>query len=302
MLIDTVRSYIALRRAAGFGMVNVEPLLVDFAHYACARGDLVVRADTAIAWASRGRSPERRETLIRAVAVFARHARAEDPRHEIPPGHLLGRYYRRPTPFIFSTEQLRRLLEAARRLGPPDSLRPHTYETLFSLLAVTGLRVSEALALRREDITRDGLHIRKTKFQKSRLVPLHPTVATALEHYLDRRRVVGGEAARVFVGADGRPLRYQIVRWTFCQLVLTAGLAVPGRSRPHIHSLRHTFAVRALESRQHSRLSVARHQVALMTYLGHSHLESTYWYLQSTPLLLHDIADACEAVVIGGDL
>ena len=302
MLIDTVRSYIALRRAAGFGMVNVEPLLVDYAHYAHARGEVVVRADTAIAWASRGRSPERRETLIRAVAVFARHARAEDPRHEIPPGHLLGRFYRRPTPFIFSAEQLRRLLEAARRLGPPGSLRPHTYETLFALLAVTGLRVSEALALRREDLTRDGLHIRKTKFQKSRLVPVHPTVATALERYLDRRRVVRGEAARVFVGADGRPLQYKIVWYTFARLVRAIGLAARGQPRPHIHSLRHTFAVRTLESRPASRLGVARHQVALMTYLGHSHLESTYWYLQSTPLLLLDIADACEAGVVGGGL
>jgi integrase/recombinase XerD len=220
----------------------------------------------------------------------------------LPPGHLLGRYYRRPTPFIFSAAQLRQLLEAARRLGPPGSLRPHTYETLFALLAVTGLRVSEALALRREDLTRDGLLIRKTKFQKSRLVPLHPTVAIALERYLDRRRVAGGEAARVFVGADGRPLRYQIVRWTFRQLVLAVGLSIPGQPRPHIHSLRHTFAVRALESRPESRLGAARHQVALMTYLGHSHLESTYWYLQSTPLLLHEIADACESVAAGGGL
>lgn len=302
MLIDTVRSYIALRRAAGFGMVNVEPLLMDFARYAHERGEEIVRSQTAIAWASRGRSPERRETLIRAVAVFARHARAEDPRHEVPPSRLLGRYYRRPTPFIFSAAQLRQLLDAARRLGPPGSLRSHTYETLFALLAVTGLRVSEALALRREDLTRDGLHIRKTKFQKSRLVPLHPTVATALESYLERRQGAGGEAARVFVGADGRPLRYKIVWYTFAKLVGAIGLAARGHPRPHIHSLRHTFAVRALESRPESRLSIARHQVALMTYLGHSHLESSYWYLQSTPLLLRDIAKACEAVAAGGGL
>jgi integrase len=300
MLIDTVRSYIALRRAAGFALVNAERLLVDFAHYAHERGDIVVRAQTAISWASRGRSPERRETLIRTVTVFARHARAEDPRHEIPPGHLLGRYYRRPTPFIFSPEQLRRLLEASRGLGPPDSLRPHTYETLFAFLAVTGMRVSEALALRREDLTRDGVVIRKTKFKKSRLVPVHPTVTAALERYLDRRRMVGGDTAHVFAGADGRPLRYAIVWYTFAKLVRTIGLAAQGQPRPHIHSLRHTFAVRSLESCAEPRLSAARHQIALMTYLGHSHLESTYWYLQSTPRLLHGIAEACHAVVVGG--
>ncbi len=300
MLIDTVHSYIALRRAAGFGLVNVEPLLVDFAAYARERGDDVVRAETAISWASRGRSPERREALIRAVAVFARHARAEDPRHEIPPWHLLGRYYRRPTPFIFSADQLRQLLEAARRLGPAGSLRPHTYATLFALLAATGLRVSEALALRLEDLTRDGLLIRKTKFQKSRLVPVHPTVEAALERYLQRRRTVGADTALVFVGADGRRLRYDIVCWTFAQLVRAIGLAAPGHLRPRIHCLRHTFAVRALESCPEGLPHIARHQVALMTYLGHSHLESTYWYLQSTPQLLRDIARACERIVVGG--
>lgn len=300
MLIDTVRSYLALRRAAGFALVNVEPMLEDFARYAHARGDDVVRAETVIAWASRGRSPERRETLLRAVAIFARHARAEDPRHEVPPCHFLGGYYRRPTPFIFSPDQLRQLLEAARRLRPPASLRPHTYATLFGLLAATGLRVSEALALRLEDLTRDGLHIRKTKFQKSRLVPTHPSVVSAVERYLERRRAVGGDAHRLFVGADGRPLRYAIVWWTFGELVRAIGLALP--RRPHIHSLRHTFAVRALESCPQGLPGIARHQVALMTYLGHSHVASTYWYLQSTPELLRDIARVCETTVAGGDV
>jgi integrase/recombinase XerD len=239
--------------------------------------------------------------LLRVVALFARHARAEDPRHEVPPCHFLGRYYRRPTPFIFSHDQLRELLEAARRLAPSTSLRPHTYATLFALLAATGLRVSEALALRLEDLTRDGLHIRKTKFQKSRLVPIHPSVVTALERYLERRRSVGLETGRLFAGADGRPLRYQIVRWTFFQLVRTIGLAVPGQPRPRIHSLRHTFAVRALETCPQGLLRIARHQVALMTYLGHSHVESTYWYQQSTPELLRGIARACETMVAGGD-
>lgn len=232
MLIDAVHSYLALRRATGFALANVEPMLEDFARYAHARGEQVVRAETVIAWASRGRSPERCETLLRAVAIFARHARAEDPRHEVPPCHFLGGYYRRPTPFIFSPDQLRQLLEAARRLRPPASLRPHTYATLFGLLAATGLRISEALALRLADLTQDGLHIRKTKFQKSRLVPLHPSAVSALDRYLERRLAVGADVQHLFVGTDGRALRYAITKWTFDQLVRAIGLVVPGQPRP----------------------------------------------------------------------
>jgi integrase len=300
MLMDTIDAYIALRRAAGFRLTGIAPTLTRFGDYARQCGEDIVRADTAIAWASRGRSPERRETVLRVVAAFARHARAEDPRHEVPPTGVFGGYYRRPTPFIFSADQVRQLLEEARRLGPPASLRPYTYATLFALLAATGLRVSEALALRIDDLKVEGLHIRETKFQKTRLVPVHPTVETALERYLERRRAVGGDTGLFFIGSDGRPLRYGIVHWTFVKLVRAIGLGKPGQPRPRLHCLRHTFAVRALEKCPEGLPSITRHQVALMTYLGHSHVQHTYWYMQSTPHLLRGIANACEACDGGG--
>lgn len=301
MLTDAVFSYLAVRRAAGYALVNVEPMLLSFARYASEHGDDVVRVQTAISWACLGRSPERREALLRAVAGFARHARAEDPRHEVPPRHLLGRDYRRPTPFVFTPEQIRDLIAAARQLGPSGSLRPETYATLFSLLAATGLRVSEALALNHQDLTCDGLIVRKTKFQKSRLVPLHETVTTGLQRYLERRLAFGGDA--VFIGTDGNRLKYAIVQWTFAKLVRSIGISpASGHPRPRIHCLRHTFAVRALESCPRGAHEVARHQVALLTYLGHCHIEGTYWYLQSTPHLLRDIAATCEAGTAGGDL
>ena len=300
MLIDAVHAYLALRRAAGFRLRNVEPMLRSFARYAEARGEDFVRAATVIAWASQGRSPQRRETRLRAVALFARHARAEDPRHESPPYRIFGGLYRRPTPFLFRPDQLQDLLQAARRLGPATSIRPHTYATLFGLLASTGLRVSEALALRPDDLTRDGLRIRQTKFQKTRLVPIHPTVATALDRYLERRRRIAGKAGPLFVGTDGRPLRYKIVHWTFHRLLREIGLEVRGQRRPRIHCLRHTFAVRALESCPDGLPRITRHQVALATYLGHGHLQDTYWYLQATPQLLRDIARACESRLSAG--
>lgn len=294
MLTGAVHSYIAFRRAAGFSLSQVEPILLDFARHARSLGESCVRTETAIDWARQSRSPARREFRLRAVIIFARHMRGEDARHEVPPCGILGpTRHRRPTPFIFTPDQIVALVCEASRLGPPRSLRPQTYATLFSLLASSGLRVSEALSLRLDDITPDGLRVRMTKFRKSRIVPLHETAAAGLGRYLAiRSRVVGD---RVFVHPDGRPLPYAMVQWTFRRLVRTGAFATsPGQPRPRIHSLRHTFAVRALEACAGDRTRIARHQIALMTYLGHAHLESTYWYLQATPHLLRDIASCCE--------
>jgi integrase len=158
------------------------------------------------------------------------------------------------------------------------------------------MRVSEALALECTDLTRDGLLVRSTKYRKSRLLPVHDTVVAALRQYIARRHAFG--TCRVFVGSDGQKLQYSMVRWTFAKLAREVGL---GHSpRPRIHCLRHTFAVRALEACPQGAHAVARHQVALLTYLGHTNIAGTYWYLQSTPHLLRDIAAACESQATGG--
>jgi len=232
---------------------------------------------------------------MRAVIGFARHLHAEDARHEVPPhGMFAPMHPRRPTPYVFSSQQVRDLVAAAYRLDRPGSLRRQTYATLVSLLAATGLRVSEALRLRLNDITTDGLIIRETKFHKSRLLPLHPTTVAGLERYRAYRDQYRGD--RLFVHSDGRPLSYAIVAHTFSGLRRAVGIsAKPRQPRPRLHCLRHTFAVRALEACPHDRVRIARHQVALMTYLGHAHVESTYWYLQATPDLLREIAVQCES-------
>lgn len=295
VLTRAIGGYLAIRRSAGFELRISEALLRGFAKFAAARGETHVRARTAIAWASEAPSPHQRCRRLDAVRIFARHARVEDRRHELPPQDVFPRCRPPFLPFIFTQDQIRAVLVAAADLRPAGSLRPWTYCTLMSLLSVTGMRISEALALRYDDITADGLVIRNTKFRKSRLVPLHPSSESGLQAYLERRRKLGGPCDRVFVTLRGRPLAYGTVITVFLALVRGCGLHPgPGQRGPRILDLRHSFAVRALEACPHDRHRVDAHTLALSTYMGHAKLVSTYWYLHATPVLLADIADACE--------
>jgi integrase len=191
-------------------------------------------------------------------------------------------------------------MNAALQLGPPDLLQPQTFTTLIGLLAATGLRISEALALQFSDITPNGLLIRKTKFQKTRLVPLHDTVAAHIERYLKRRRQTRSRGQDLFIDDDGRPLQYWDVYRTVQKLLKTAGLSRSGGRRRRLHHLRHTFAVRALEASPTGRQRIGQHMLALATYMGHVSIDATYWYLETTPELLRDIAMTGEAFLCGG--
>ena len=176
------------------------------------------------------------------------------------------------------------------------ALRPQTYATLLALLASTGLRVSEALGLLHTDVTADGLLIRETKFRKTRLVPLHDTAKIGLDRYLALRRKVGSADDHVFIGDHGRALPYHAVHETFKTLLRKTNLLpAPGRPRPRLHDLRHTFAVRALQASPSGRTRVNQHMVALSTYLGHVNIYATYWYLDAAADLMRDIAEAGEA-------
>jgi integrase len=180
-------------------------------------------------------------------------------------------------------------------------MRAQTYATLIALLASTGLRISEALGLKFADITDDGLLIRKTKFGKTRLVPLHETAAAGLQRYLMRRRQLGAGDDHVFVGGRGQPLSYPTVQCTFQTLLKAAGLwPAPGRHRPRLHDMRHVFAVRALQASPAGQQRTGQHMVALATYMGHVNIYATYWYLEATADLLSDIADAGETFMAGG--
>ena len=297
---DAVAAYLAIRRSARFEMVNAEYLLDSFARFATERHETHIRTQTAIDWAAQGPSAAQRNERLKTVCRFAHYVRAEDNRHQLPPANYFGcRKTRRP-PYIYSSDEIGRLLEAAGNLGPRGAMRARTYTALIALLASTGLRVSEALGLTFGDITPDGLLIRDTKFRKTRLVPLHDTAAAGLQLYIMNRRELGAGDEHVFVGGHGRQLPYSAVHCTFRTLLKTACLwPATGRHRPRLHDLRHAFAVRALQASPAGRARVGQHMVALATYLGHGNIYATYWYLEATPDLLSDVASAGEAFMAG---
>jgi integrase len=298
---QAVDTYLAIRRAMGFALDHTEGYLRNFARFALARGDTYILAATAVDWASRTTSEAQRHNRLHTVIRFARFMAAEDARHEIPPTGLFWGRRQRPRPYIFSDDEIAQLLGAASRLGPPGSLRPQTYSTLFGLLAVTGMRVSEARNLHLHDVTSDGLRIRETKFHKSRLLPLHGTTRTALDRYIDQRRRCAGADPHLFVTRRGGKLSHTVVSETFHQVLKAAGIPHrPTRRRLRLMDLRHTFAVRALEQSPETRQAIGRHTLALTTYMGHACVSDTYWYLETTPQLMTDIATACEMFMQGG--
>ena len=191
-------------------------------------------------------------------------------------------------------------MHAAQALGLEGSLQPHLYSTLFGLMASTGLRISEALNLRIEDVTSDGLIVRNTKFAKSRLLPLHPSTRTRLEDYLERRLQEASTCAFVFISIKGVQLHANTVRGVFRRLVNALGIARSKR-RPRVHDLRFYFANQALTNSPADHRSISRHMVALTTYLGHSDVRNSYWYLEATPALFSKIAQRCEDFAKGGN-
>jgi integrase len=295
-----MESYLAVHRACGFELKSEGNLLQSFAAFLDARGKHHVCSETAIEWAGLARSIHQRARRLGEVIRFARYVRAEDPRHELPPPVFGSEKRPRPIPYIFSQDDIQRLVQAASQSGY-GTLRRQTYSTLFALLACTGLRVSEAIRLRFEDITPDGLVIRCSKFRKSRLVPVHETAQAGLERYLRQRRPYAPFDDHVFVSLRRKPLLVADVEAAFRTAVDKIGLQRrPGLPRPTPHSLRHTFAVRALESCPDGRDRITKHMLALSTYLGHAKVSDTYWYLEATPELMRNMAERCENFFTGG--
>jgi integrase len=300
MLTETVESYLRVRRACGFEFKSQGSLLRSFAVFSDERGKHHVCSDVAIEWAGLAGSVDQRARRLGQVIRFSRYIRAENPSHELPPPVFGSEKRLRSIPYIFSQEDIRRLVEAASESGY-RSLRRKTYSTLFALLACTGLRVSEAIRLRFEDITPDGLVIRCSKFRKSRLVPLHKTAQAGIEHYLEHRRPYAPFDDHVFISLRRKPLRIDDVDTAFQTAVDKIALRRgPGLPRPTPHSLRHTFAVRALETCPDGRDHITRHMLALSTYLGHGNVSHTYWYLEAVPELMRNIAQRCESFFTGG--
>lgn len=301
-MVGRAEKYLAYRRSLGFALRSAGSVLLDFATFAdqvqpgrCLTTDLVVRWATG----SEQHSIRYRAERLSIVRGFARFLVAHDGEGEVPDMRVLPGGVRRNQPHIYTDEQLRELLRAVGSLPPAHSLRPRVYETLFGLLASTGLRISEALALRQQDVDleRFVLRIRETKFRKSRLVPIHDTVAAHLQSFAARRdREPDARTSEWFlVGRHGRPLPYSTVRTTFRKIVVQLGWQSNGTlPRPRIHDLRHTFACRRILQWYREDVDVDHALASLSTYMGHGKLTDTYWYLSASGALLGIANDRFE--------
>lgn len=300
ILRQAAEEYLRLRRVLGFKLRDVGPALMRFLAFCENEGAAVVTVDLARRWAmSANASPARTTWRLQIVRDFAIHHQASDPRTEIPPKGLFQDYYHRRNPYLYSKEEIGRLLQSARELPPGQGLRHRTYATLFSLLVVTGLRVGEALALDDVDVDWQAglLVVRQSKFRKSRLVPVHASTLDRLRQYQEERARIypTPKTAAFFVSESGQRLPYRTVNGLFRRLC--ARLHLQGSStsrRPRIHDLRHRFAVNTLIRWYREGADVERCLPRLSTYLGHGCCADTYYYLTAVPELLRLATERLE--------
>lgn len=301
-MVDLAQDYLVSRRKLGFTLEVEGKELFLFARY-CDQIEHQgpITTDLAIRWA---RLPQKADPIYWAsrldiVRRFARYRALFEPETEIPPTGVLGPTKRRPTPHIYSVEQIDQLLIAAKKLTPTDGLRAHTYVALFGLLACTGMRISEALSLTPESIDFENgvITIERTKFHKSRLVPIHPSTVNALQNYCAKRRSHCPLASNTsfFINDKAVPINYRMALWVFMKirrkLGWTSDVFCP---LPTIHCLRHTFAVHRLLQWYKDGADVNHKILSLSTYLGHVEVTDTYWYLTAVPQLLSVISDRFE--------
>ncbi len=290
---QAVNDYLALRRALGFKLRANEDALAEFMDYLDHRGVTTITAAVAVEWAVS--KPSTRlgfaADRLRRIRGFARHQLANDPNTEVPPANLLPSHRHRRSPYLYSDDELSRLMSCALTLPPDDSLRRWTYYCLLGLLSVTGLRLGEAIRLEVGDVDLDQglLTIRQSKFGKSRLVPIADSTRMELAAYrVQRDRFARGLPRRqFFISGRRTALAPSHIHRTFYQLLDRADVgAVAGAPRPRLHDLRHRFAIQTLLRWYRSGEDVERRLPALATYLGHVCIEHTYWYISASPELM----------------
>jgi integrase len=292
---EHVADYLRLRRQLGFTLVWHEHLLGQFTQHLVSAGFKQIEVSDAITWCGllpegvTSRSATRASTRLSAVRGFAVYMHALDPVHEVPPRGMFARPVHRPTPYIYTNAEIFALVEAAGHLA--RGTRAQTYPVLFGLLAATGTRIGEALALNRNeaDLKVGVLTITGGKSRDPRLVPLHATTTAALSRYATARdeheQKPGASYAPFFTDRNGDRLAYMNVRHAFEQACTAAGLRTEAQ-RPRMHDLRHTFAVNTLLGWYRDGADVAARMPVLSTYLGHTDPANTYWYLSAVPELL----------------
>jgi len=294
---EALETYLALRRGLGTELVRPGAYLRRFVEFLEHEGASVVTTALALRWATApaDATPATWASRLDDVRRFAAWLSATDPRTEVPPRGLLPDRYRRRPPYVYSDEEIERIVCHARRLPSRLMLRAQTYATLFGLLAATGLRLSEALALDRGDVDLRGgvLAVRRTKFGKSRFVPVHESTRRALRHYAQLRdRLVPRVASRAFLLSErGSRVTQCSARYNFVVVSRAIGLRPPARGHhhghgPRLHDMRHRLAARTLVRWYRDGRDVERELPKLSTYLGHVHVADTYWYIEAVPELL----------------
>lgn len=288
---DQVQDYLRLRRGLGCRLDGQGKLLLDFGRFLDLLGHRgPITTEVALEWAEapQSKDPDRTAQRLGTIRGFLRHRAGFEPATEVPPAQLLGCGIRRKPPHIYTQTEAAALLRACRTLRPVGGLRPHTYETLFSLLLATGLRISEALHLEDRDVDLEAgvLTVRDGKFGKSRLVPLHATVRHPLGCYVSHRDQVVQSSPSFFRTENHSTIPYSAVRTAFDKLRACLEWTAAGRSRrPRIQDMRHTFAVRCLLRWYRQGVHPDRKIAHLATYLGHTEVRDTYWYLSAVPEL-----------------
>lgn len=298
-----VEEFLAERQQLGYKLIRQSYLLREFGRYADELGHKgAITAELACRWVQLPRKAKQNYLAQRMLVVrrLAQYLALTDSRTEIPAGDQVK--LRRIPPYIYTNQQIIDLLSAAAALSPACGLRPQTYYTLFGLLASTGIRVGEAIRLGRNDVDlgEGTLRITNTKFSKSRLVPLHESTRKALQRYAefrDQYRPVQ-KSVSFLISESGAPLNYDTVQGTFSQIRGHLGWnrGTDGRA-PRIHDLRHTFATRRLLQWYREKIDVEHAILALSTYLGHTTVGCTYWYLTGVPELLAICADRFQRFV-----
>jgi len=285
-----LEDYLSLRRALGFKLSSAGRLLSQFVDHLEERGIDTITTDDALAWASLpvGASPHWRRIRLSAVRGFAAYLHGLDHSVMVPPAGLLRTGPCRATPYLYSAGEIASLLDATAGLRP--ALRAASYYSLIGLLAVSGMRIGEAIALedRDLDLERAVLVVRDSKFGKSRLVPLHPTTAAALARYLELRGQLCPQrpSPALLVSSRGTRVLHSDIQFTFAGLTKRCGIARRSAScRPRIHDLRHAFAVTSLLHWYATGQDVAAMLPRLATYLGHTDPKHTFWYYSDSRVI-----------------
>jgi integrase len=300
-LCQGAEDYLELRRSLGFKLKRPCRFVREFVNWLQDRGETRITTRLALEWATVPQHLKRPEWTARLSAIrgFARYWSTIDGVTEVPPEGLLTFRAQRPQPYLYSGTEVEKLLDAAKCMQAEFDLQPLTYHCLLGLLAVAGLRISEALNLECCDVDwKEGLlTIRGTKFGKSRLVPLHPTTKVVLAEYADQRdRLFPIRAPKTFFPSKtGGRLDAGQVRRVFYRLSRQIGIRGASAScGPRLHDLRHRFAVETLLRWYQAGEDVKQRLPILSTYLGHSHPTDTYWYLNSTPELMAAAGERVE--------